>query len=92
LAIYLAFKGAEYADDYWLTRPLWWLPLIVCLGIAAWLTGHALDFLTPADHRSEDVVVKSVTDDTAQATRQASTKAVRQAGLNPAARAIQRVP
>jgi hypothetical protein len=43
VAIFVAFKGAEYADYRW--PALWWFPLLGGLALAGWIAIHALNYL-----------------------------------------------
>jgi len=42
-AVFVAFKGAEYAD--YRCPATWWLPLLGGMALAVWLANHALGYL-----------------------------------------------
>jgi hypothetical protein len=49
--VFVTFKAAEYADDYW--PAFWWLPLLGGLALASWLANHALGYADDASVQSQ---------------------------------------
>ena len=58
--VFLSYKGTVYADNYWPTRWLWWLPLVAFIGLAFWSASHAVGFLTVGNRSSESVGPTSI--------------------------------